>query len=532
MSRRRASASLVASPVLIWAITVLIAGIAVFIAYNANKGLPFVPTYNVSATLYSGSNLVQGNEVRVGGFRVGVIDRIGTTTKVVSGRPKAVATIHMKLDKKLEPLPVDSTLVVRQRSALGLKYVQLTPGRSKTYFRPGDTMPLDRATQAVEFDDLLNTFDFRTRQGARESLTGFGNAFAGRGYSINAALEGLNPFFEFLTPVMRNLSDPRTRLDQFFRQIGAVSAQVAPVARVQAVLFRNMADTFEALIRCEDCLRATIERSPPTMDASIRSFRVQRPFLADFSELSRRLTPATAVLPRALPRLSRALAIGTPVVRSTVTLNREVGSVFAALDDLVRDPNTLLALRDARDAVSILNPLINYVAPFQTVCNGTVYFFTGLQGDVGFQTANGSAQAALIKLDEDTEQNNNLNQLNDRPSDVPSNIDPRGTFPQPNRPPWHVHHSQAYPPAIDAQGNADCQAGQEGFLTGPLNGPVNRGDFDRTARPRPVSDPNSPEAINEWEAHFGGGSHSVAQFNTPGLLGPTYTGVPHVDDVP
>ncbi len=49
MTRRRGTASLVASPVLIGAVTVLISIIAVFIAYNANQGLPFVPTYDLKA---------------------------------------------------------------------------------------------------------------------------------------------------------------------------------------------------------------------------------------------------------------------------------------------------------------------------------------------------------------------------------------------------------------------------------------------------------------------------------------------------
>ena len=44
MRGRSGTASLVASPVLVGAVTVLIAMIAVFISYNANQGLPFVPT--------------------------------------------------------------------------------------------------------------------------------------------------------------------------------------------------------------------------------------------------------------------------------------------------------------------------------------------------------------------------------------------------------------------------------------------------------------------------------------------------------
>ena len=54
----------------------LIVIVAVFLAYNANKGLPFVPTYDLKAELPGGAKLVTGNEVRVGGFRVGVVDKI------------------------------------------------------------------------------------------------------------------------------------------------------------------------------------------------------------------------------------------------------------------------------------------------------------------------------------------------------------------------------------------------------------------------------------------------------------------------
>ena len=88
MSRRSATASIVASPVLVGAVTMLIAIVAVFLAYNANKGLPFVPTYDLKAQLPSGANLVKGNEVRVGGFRVGVVDDI----KPDGRRPSAART--------------------------------------------------------------------------------------------------------------------------------------------------------------------------------------------------------------------------------------------------------------------------------------------------------------------------------------------------------------------------------------------------------------------------------------------------------
>ena len=64
---------LASNPILIGAVTVLVATVAVFLAYNANNGLPFVPTTTVKVRVSNGANLVKGNEVRSGGSRVGVV---------------------------------------------------------------------------------------------------------------------------------------------------------------------------------------------------------------------------------------------------------------------------------------------------------------------------------------------------------------------------------------------------------------------------------------------------------------------------
>ena len=81
----------------------LITIVAVFIAYNANSGLPFVPTYDVKAELPTGAKLVAGNEVRVGGFRVGVVDEI-TPRTIRRDQQDASRRLAMKLDKIVEPL--------------------------------------------------------------------------------------------------------------------------------------------------------------------------------------------------------------------------------------------------------------------------------------------------------------------------------------------------------------------------------------------------------------------------------------------
>ncbi len=141
---------------------------------------------------------------------------------------------------------------------------------------------------------------------------------------------------------MSTLSDPDTQLDQLLPPARARrSAQVAPVAaRAGRSCSRNMATTFAAHQRAtrRRC-RQTIEKSPPThRHRRSRSFRVQRPFLADFADLSRRLRPAVNELPRSLPAINRAFRVGTPVLPRTVELNDRLRKTLRRARRPVREP--------------------------------------------------------------------------------------------------------------------------------------------------------------------------------------------------
>ena len=525
MSRGRGTASIVASPVLIGAVTTLIVIVSVFLAYNANKGLPFVPTYDVSAQVPGGANLVEGNEVRVGGFRVGIVDTIRTRFRKTppDGKLRSIAVLDLKLDKTVEPLAVDSQVLVRPRSALGLKYVEITPGKKPETFKAGSTIPLENAGNPVEFDDLLNTFDESTRQYQQEALVGFGDALAGRGPDLNEEIQSFSPFFDALTPVMQNLSSGRTNLKDFFKEIGETSAEVRPVAGLQGELFGLMAETFDAITRDPNAFRATIEKTPETLDTGIRALPAQRPFLEQFTILTEKLRPTGRILPTALSRINPALRTGTQVLPQTVALNRELGNTFDAITDLVDNPNTLLALRDLRTTTTVGAPLLEYIAPYQSVCSYGNYFFAGLGGHISEGTNLGTAERVLVKSDSENTQDNRWGDFPaDRPVDVPSDVDPSDAY-TPNDPApeearvRQAAHTQPFAPAIDAKGNADCQIGNSGYIDGPLA---------KNGRYPPA--PDSPD----FDANRAGGSHVVADADTPGLAGPTFNGVPSLKDVP
>ena len=302
-------ASVVASPVLVGAVTVLVVVVAVFLAYNANSGLPFVPTTQLKVDLANGANLVPGNEVRSGGFRVGVVSAM-EPVRLPGGTVGAQVTL--KLDRKLGAIPADSQVTVRPRSALGLKYVELDRGRSERTLADGATLPRRQTRIPVELDQVLDMFDAPTRRAAGENLVGFGDALNGRGADINETIGRLPELEDRLTSVMANLADPRTNIQGFFSELDDAARVVAPVSKTNARLFTTMADTFGAISADEQALKDTIAKAPGTLDTGTRSLRVQRPFLEHTAALSADLDAAAVELRRALPDVNRALATATP----------------------------------------------------------------------------------------------------------------------------------------------------------------------------------------------------------------------------
>ncbi|MTD46857.1 MCE family protein [Conexibacter sp. W3-3-2] len=446
---QRRSPSLAANPVLIGAATTLIVIVAVFLAYNANSGLPFVPSYSVKTLVPSAANLVPGNEVRLGGARVGVVQDI---TPVRRPDGSVIAELDLKLETTVKPLPVDSTILVRPRSALGLKYVEITRGTSKRGFADGATVPFSQATPTpVEFDDVINTFDLPTRKASRTNIEEFGTAFAGRGGDLNIALQELQPLLRNLAPVMDNLADRRTRLGRFVRVLGRTSAEVAPVAQTQAALFANLDTTFVALAGvARPFIQDTISGGPAALDAGIQGFPRQRPFLANTASFARELRPGIRALSGAAPDLADALQIGTPVLRRSLDLNRRLKPTFTALQEFAADPAVKLGVADLTNLAKIANPTIAHLTPVQTVCNYVTLWFRNVASLLSVGDNNGTGQRFIIIA---TPQGPNAEGA---PSSGPANGPLRDNY----------LHTNPYPNTASPGQTLECEAGNERYAAG------------------------------------------------------------------
>jgi virulence factor Mce-like protein len=389
--------SIAASPTLVGAVTVLVVVVAVFLAYQANQGLPFVPTYKVSAELPNANTLVPGNDVRIGGQRVGQIKNIAPVQDQDTGA--VAAKVDMELNQDIEPLPVDSTLVVRSRSALGLKYLEIDRGESVQGYRQGATIPLSAARpEPVEIDEVFNMFDAPTRVAIQTNLLEFGNALAGRGVSLNTTIGELRPLIERLQPVMANLAAPDTGLGRFVSSLSATAAEVAPVAEVQGQLFVDLDTTFRAFADvARPFIQESISRAPETEQTAIETLPRIRPFLANTAVFFEELRPGFHAFAPVSKLAAQGISNGVKALRLAPAFNAELDPTAQSLLNLANDPVSVEGIQDLTNFNNVLSPPLGFITPAQSVCNYATLLLRNLSSSVSFGDGLGTNQRAIVQ---------------------------------------------------------------------------------------------------------------------------------------
>jgi virulence factor Mce-like protein len=465
--------SLAASPTLVGAVTVLVVVVAVFLSYQANQGLPFVPTYKISAELPNADSLVPGNDVRIGGIRVGQIKTVDP--EVVDNAPcpndptrqctSQVAKVNMELNQDLNPLPVNSTVVVRAKSALGLKYLEIDRGNSSQGFKPGSTVPLTAARpEPVEIDQVFNMFDDPTRVAIQQNLLEFGNALAGRGVDLNEAIGQLKPLVQVLTPVMKNLADPNTGLSNFVSSLSATAAEVAPVAQIQGQLFADLDTTFAAFARVSrPFIQESISRSPAAEDTAIATLPTIRPFLANTAKFFGELRPGFHALAPNQKALGQSIAEGVKALALAPAFNAQLDPTAQALLNLSNDPASRAGITSLTDFNNTLGPPLRFITPAQSVCNYASLLFRNVSSFLSSGSAAGTSQRFIV-LQPPIGPNSEIG-----PSSAPANGGGQ---------PSNFLHYNPYPNTAAPGQERECEAGNETYLPGQQvigNVPGNQG---------------------------------------------------------
>ena len=311
----RARAPIAGNPVLIGAATVLVVLVAVFLSYNANQGCRSsrptssrprrrAPPTSCAATRCGSAARASARSTR------STVERQDDGT--------SVAVLGLKLERAVEPLPKDSTLIIRPRSALGLKYVELTRGTSDEGFDDGDTIPLApghaRAGRVRRVPEHVRR---ATRAAAQENLRGLRRR-ARRPRPEHQPGDRRLPAAAARHPAGRaEPVEPRDEPPRFFGELGDAARIVAPAAEAQAELFVNLDTHVRRAARGRAAVHPGVDhRGPPdARRGDPRASRSSARSCANTEGLFRELQPGVRALRTAAPDLADALEIGTPVLR-------------------------------------------------------------------------------------------------------------------------------------------------------------------------------------------------------------------------
>jgi phospholipid/cholesterol/gamma-HCH transport system substrate-binding protein len=277
--------------------------------------------YRVTAVFEDAGQLVEGNQVRVGGRTIGSVEDISLDDH-------AQAVIEIEVDGGLTPLHRGTTATIRVPSLSGIanRYVALDPGPNDAPEIPdGGRIDVDETTAPVDLDELFSTFDPATRAGLRRFVRGQSTYYGGRAKQASRALEYLSPALSTTSRLTRELvyddevfarfvADTATAMDAIAQRRDDLSALVANANTTATAI----GDESESLARALTLLPGSLRKANTTF-VNLRST------LDDLDPLVAASKPATRELDTFLARLRPLVTDARPTIRDLRVLIRAPG---------------------------------------------------------------------------------------------------------------------------------------------------------------------------------------------------------------
>lgn len=352
-------------------------GALLFLWVSFGGGVPLKPKgYRFGVDIPQAAQLTRQADVRISGVSVGKVVTLDTRTD-------GTTRVGIELRPKYAPIPRAAKATLRSKTLLGETFVELAPNRAAGggALPDGGVLARGAVTPTVELDDVLKSFDPRTREAFRTWQRTQGDALDGHGVDINAALGELPRFVEEIDRLAATLDaqgsavkqsvsgtadvfaaisarrgDLRRLMesgDRAFSAIGDRNRQLAEIFRRLPRLEREVAATLPAVTALGDRATPIVERLQPVATELTPTFDALDRLSPDLRALMLRLGPVVTASKAGLPAFDRVLddlpplldAFG-PWTRTTNPLFRQIG---AGRRELTAFLGNVTAATNARD---------------------------------------------------------------------------------------------------------------------------------------------------------------------------------------
>lgn len=285
--------------------------------------------YKIRAIFNRTGFLIPGEDVKVAGAKVGVVDSLDVT-------PDLRAAVVMKItDPGFKDFRSDAECQIKLQSVIGEKLVDCLP----TQPRPEGTapppplkkipkgqpgagqflLPVSNTVTPVGEDQIRDVMRMPYRQRFGIILNEFGTALAGRGKDLRNVIRGANPALREFDRVLKILADQNKVLAEGAKNGDKVLAEWA--ARRKEVA--------DFIVQANIAAQATAERKAD-LEKNFQKFpeflRQLRPTMARLGALSEQMTPVFTNIGKVGPDVSRLLIALAPFSRAATPALRSLGN--------------------------------------------------------------------------------------------------------------------------------------------------------------------------------------------------------------
>ena len=325
-------------------------GILLFLWLQFGGSTPLKPErYLVKAGFTEAVGLLQDVDVRTAGITIGTVREV----EVEESTKRAVATLA--LEPEYAPLSRDAKAILRRKTLLGETFVEITTG-SKDGPKVPDGGRLENSAVAptVELDEILQTYDPRTRRAFQIWQHQIGQAVGSRGEDLSNALNRLPEFTRSGADLLAVLDEQQDALRGLVRDTGEVygaltrdEGQLAALIRNSHRLFSETASQRENLAEAFHIFPTFLEESRLTLGRLETFSREARPLVRDLKPVARELRPTVAAARRLAPDLEHFFA----------AFDQQIDAARPALPALVE------VLDETRPLLRALGPFLQELTP-------------------------------------------------------------------------------------------------------------------------------------------------------------------------
>ena len=307
--------------------------------------------------------LVRGDDVQIGGRRVGNVDDILLTD---NNEAEVVVTV----EEPYAPLHEGTQATIRLTSLSGVanRYIALAPGPNSAPEIPdGGELGVEQTTSVVDLDQLFNTLDPATRRGLQQFIQGSAAQYEGQGENVNQSAKYFNPFLSTTDQLVKEIARDRGTLTRAIVAGASVTGAVAQRAPQLTSLITNLNGMMGAIAAENDSLSQALGVLPDTLRQGNSTFVDLRATLDDLDPLLQASSVASRDLPRFFSQLRPLINEATPTFQNLSAIVHQPGPFNDATDAVQNLPqlqqvgskafaSSITAMRKGQPVIDFLRP--------------------------------------------------------------------------------------------------------------------------------------------------------------------------------